>query len=60
MTTDEFNEKFAKTVSIVWTTFIVILVFTGIIYGAFSFGERRNFGSHRQRLLDSHGSEPWS
>jgi hypothetical protein len=23
MTTDEFNERFAKTVSIVWTTFIV-------------------------------------
>jgi hypothetical protein len=39
MTTDEFNEKFAKTVSIVWTTFIVILVFAGLIYGAFSFGE---------------------
>jgi hypothetical protein len=38
MPTDEFNEKFAKTVSIVWTTFIVILVFAGLIYGAFSFG----------------------
>jgi hypothetical protein len=39
MQTEEFNDKFAKTVSIVWTTFILILVFVGIVYGAFSFGE---------------------
>jgi hypothetical protein len=37
--TEEFNDKFAKTLSIVWTTFVVILVFVGIVYGAFSFGK---------------------
>jgi hypothetical protein len=39
MTTEEFNEKCAKIVPIAWTTFIVILIFVGVVYGAFSFGE---------------------
>lgn len=39
MPTEQFNEKFAKTVTIVWTTFIVILILVGLVYSAFSFGK---------------------